>query len=390
MGHLHRFAWVVSFVTLASGLAALACGEANSSASNVGHGSSGSSGKTGSGGASIGGGGTGGGINVGATGGDGGTAPVCDPGAFDYPGNGQDEDCSGVADDEPANCDVGIPDVGYGDPMVAAKALGLCRAAQGTSWGVISAKYVLADGSPGMNDLSHGLLPDFGPNLATREGQAMLALSSGAARRPGDPGFASPEMAQMGTSSAMPAGFPVPSPSCPGVIQAPIANDAAALEVVLQVPTNAKGFTFDFDFYTYEFPEYICSTFNDFFVAIVSPAPAGAQQGNVSFDSQGNPVSVNNGFLEVCASQTAGGKQFPCALGTAQLQGTGYDEMQQSGPHAATGWLVTQSPVTPGSQITIRFAIWDAGDHILDSLALIDNFHWIETELTGPSTEPVH
>ena len=34
--------------------------------------------------------------------------------------------------------------------------------------------------------------------------------------------------------------------------------------------------------------------------------------------------------------------------------------------------------VQPGSIITLRFAIWDSGDGILDSLALIDNFRWSE------------
>lgn len=374
-------------------LALLGCGNASggvgseldppSGSSGSGSGSSSGSGASG---------GTGGTLSVGAGGsaGAGGTQVACDSGAFDFPGNGEDEDCSGTPDDEPTGCDSSVVDIGYGDPMVAATSLGLCRAAQGPSWGVVSAKYVLADGSAGMNDVSHGLLPSFGPNVIPREGQSMLGLSSGTARRPGDPGYLSPEAAQMGTASAMPAGFPVPSPSCPGVIQAPVANDAAALELTIKVPTNAKGFTFDFNFYTYEFPEYICSSFNDFFVAIVSPAPAGAQQGNVSFDSQGNPVSVNNGFLEVCPAQTAGGKSFPCAQGTAQLVGTGYDEMMRTGPHAATGWLITQAPVTPGSEITLRFAIWDAGDHILDSLVLIDNFTWVETEITAPTTEPVH
>ena len=35
-------------------------------------------------------------------------------------------------------------------------------------------------------------------------------------------------------------------------------------------------------------------------VALQLPAPPNAQLGNISFDSQGNPVSVNNGFLDAC------------------------------------------------------------------------------------------
>jgi hypothetical protein len=334
--------------------------------------------------------GNGGGINLGGSNpGTGGSPAACDVGAFDYPGNGLDENCSGVPDDEPLGCDSGVPDVGYADPMIAAGAIGLCRQAQGTSWGVISSKFVMADGAAGMNPASHGLLTGFGPAVSPREGGRMLGLSSGTARGPGDPGFMSPAAADMGTSSGQPPGFPVESPSCPGVVQLPFANDSAALEITIRVPTNAKGLRFDFDFYTYEFPDYICSTYNDFFVAVVNPPPPGAQSGNISFDGQGNPVSVNNGFLEVCPAQNAGGKNFPCSKGTAELQGTGYDELAESGPHAATGWLVTEAPVTPGSEITIRFAIWDAGDHILDSLVLVDNFTWVESEITKPGTQPI-
>jgi hypothetical protein len=363
----------------------IACG-ASSGAPEGQLSASGGGGHFGAGGSGNGG-GSGGGLALGGSSA-GGAPSTCDAAAFDFPGNGVDEDCNGVADDEPANCDAN-GDVANADAMAAARALGLCRVAQGQSWGVVSARYVLADGTPGMNATSHGLLPNFGPTVSPREGQTLLMLSSGTARRPGDLGFESPEGAEMGTSSPMPSGFPIASPSCPGVMQAPGANDAAALEVSIRVPSNARGFRFDFDFYTYEYPDYICSEFNDFFVAVVSPAPPGSQQGNVSFDSQGNPVSVNNGFLEVCVSQFAGGKSFPCARGPAELQNTGFDEPFESGPHAATGWLTTETPVTAGTDITIRFAVWDAGDHVLDSSVLLDNFSWIEGEVTQPSTKPV-
>ncbi len=306
------------------------------------------------------------------------------PGAYDYAGNGVDEDCNGTPDDEPTGCDTQTFDIGYGDPMVAAQAIGLCRVAQGSSWGVVSAKYVKADGSPGMNDVSHGLLPSFGPNVQPRDGTNMLGLSSGTARRPGDALYQSPGGADMGTTGTTPPGFPIDSPAC--TVQTAsdtTTNDPAAFEIVVRTPTNANQMAFDFNFYTFEFPVYVCSIYNDFFVALVDPAPQNAQSGNVSFDSQGNPVSVNNGFLEVCAPQSAGGKNFPCQLGTAGLDGTGFEG------HAATGWLNTQAPVPKGKEIRIRFAIWDMGDHVLDSTVLIDNFTWDVGQGEPPTTQPV-
>ena len=51
----------------------------------------------------------------------------------------------------------------------------------------------------------------------------------------------------------------------------------------------------------------------------------------------------------------------------------------------ATGWLVTSGNVTPGEVITLRVAIWDTSDQVLDSLAVIDGFTW-STESTQPGT----
>ena len=153
-------------------------------------------------------------------------------------------------------------------------------------------------------------------------------------------------------------------------------HDSAGLEVVIKTPTNAKSLSFDLDFYTFEWPEFTCSTFNDFFVALQTPKPDNRPDGNVSFDSEGNTISVNAGFVQVCACKdgppcTAGGKGFPCKLGWDQLEGTGFDSVPWNS--AATGWLVTTTPLPkPGDEITLHFAIWDSGDGILDSTVLLD------------------
>lgn len=307
------------------------------------------------------------------------------PGALDTIGNNVDEDCNGTPDDTVVLCDSAIPDVGYTDPMAAAHAMGLCHVATAgdKKWGVISAQYVLANGSGSPNPLSHGLLTAFGSAVNVQEGARMLALSSGTGRQPTDPGYQPVSGADMGTTSPPPNGFPVDSPSCSVFTQGSPANDPIGLLLTIRAPTNAKSFKFNLNFYTFEFPGWICTQYNDFFVALQNPAPANAQLGNISFDIQGNPIGVNSGFLEVCTAQTAGGKNFPCQRGPGELAGTGFEN------HAATGWLETQSPVAPGSEFTMFFAIWDSGDHILDSTVLIDNFQFSADDATGAGTKPV-
>src|SRR5262249_44751582 len=143
-----------------------------------------------------------------------------------------------------------------------------------------------------------------------------------------------------------------------------------------RTPTNATSLSFNFDFYTYEFPKYICSVYNDFFVAMLSPKPASQVDGNISYDGKGNTISVNAGFLQVCHAQTASNNvYFDCPLGPAQLAGTGFDVDFVGMPttnSAATGWLKTTTPLErAGDKITVDFAIWDSGDGVLDSTVLI-------------------
>jgi hypothetical protein len=286
-------------------------------------------------------------------------------------------------------CDTGLP-LDANDPMDGARAMGLCQISDGTTWGLVTASWVKSDGTPLVGsqlELGRGILTGFGPNVSPQEGGAMLALSSGAARQPTDPGYQSvggfwKDDFPHGT----PPGYPKESPSCPGVITGS-PYDSAGLEIVVKTPTDAKSFSFNLDFYTYEFPIYICDQYNDFFVAMLTPQPAGLDDGNISFDTQGNTISVNAGFLEVCHPQNAGGKNFPCTYGPGELTGTGFDE--QPNGSAATGWLETAAPIaSPGEQITLRFAIWDSGDGVLDSSVLIDNFRFEQSE-TVTGTYPV-
>ncbi|MBX3130027.1 MAG: putative metal-binding motif-containing protein [Polyangiaceae bacterium] len=314
--------------------------------------------------------------------------PNINPGAVDIisvDGNGKplpdnqqvDEDCDGTAllpsTDISCDNDSALA-LASTDPIHAARAMDICKLAQNGSWGIVSAKWIQADGtalpSTANAALGHGILPGFGPNVAPERGVRLLGLSSGTARRPGDPGYQS--SFSKGYSSSYPAGVPFPSTSCPGV-NTGTPFDSIGLELQLKVPTNAKSFTFKTKFYTSEFPGFICSTYNDIFLATMNPPPAGASPtgtSNIAFDATGEPLSVNNAFLDVCSPQTAGGKTFSCPAGTAQLQGTGFET------HGGTTYVTTTAPVVSGSTITLRFMVWDSGDGILDSTVLLDDFRW--------------
>src|SRR5262249_54509614 len=116
---------------------------------------------------------------------------------------------------------------------------------------------------------------------------------------------------------------------------------------------------------------------------------------NISYDSQGQPVTINNGFFAVCDSYS--GPNFDskmvsntCTKPASLLAKTGYDipdPMYGNRVGGGTGWLKTTAPVKPGETITLRFIILDEGDDKYDSSVLIDNFRWQLQPVQAPVTE---
>ena len=329
-------------------------------------------------------------------------APTCDPNPanYDIPGNGCDDDGDGIIDNPQGTCDTGLPTTSPSATQFS-KAIGICPG-KGDTWGVTSATYTQGVGSTAAPMAQqYGDVATFGTNVPARQGSVLGILSSGvaAAMDCGDGQDKGNVCSNTGPGSP-PTGYPKAATGCP---ISNVANDVVDVVLKIQVPANAKGFTFDFNFYSGEWPEWVCTEFNDSFVAwLTSTAWMGkAGDFNISFDAKNNPVSVNNAFFETCTSNaptgccsttTAMGCGSPtatasCINGPGQLAGTGFEDngtycQNPSTGGGSTGWLTTKAPAKPGEVITLQFIIWDTGDPNWDSSVLLDNFKWVR----GPTT----
>ena len=262
-----------------------------------------------------------------------------------------DNDCDGAIDEIPAPCDK--PGLNAGNVNDYPSAIDVCVGVQKSEFPVLA--------SPN----ARAIHQSFGPANLPVKGPNFVVMSSGNAAAPGHPNYVLP---QSGTSFTNEVPFPPVKCQNSGKVY-----DFTEWKLTLKVPSNAKAFSFDFNFMSSEYPEYVGTQFNDKFVAVLDSK---AFKGNVSFDSGGNCISINNALFQVCDKPT-------CKEGAGALKGTGYE----NGVGGGTGWLTTTSPVTAGEIITLRFMIFDEGDHILDSVVLIDDFRWhTNAKSGGPST----
>lgn len=349
---------------------------------------------------------------------------LVNPGAFEYLGNMVDDDC------DPSTLDNVAPDLCSMDALQLptssqelVQALDLCNFTLENlplperRWGVISSALLLADGSANIppKDKQVGVLNNFGPNVSPKKGLTMAAISSGTARDEGDGGNIYPQNGNMpgqignfdaATVVSAPQAYlaqhggklpnPATCPECNGA-DCSKAFDSVNLKLRIRVPTNAFSFSYNFKFYTAEFPEFVCQQYNDFFITLLTSSfqqcpgmmpddPCLPVDKNIAFDALTNPVSVNNAFLEVCFPPP-GAPAGTCPGGTLELIGTGMGGWNGSlVDGGGTNWLVNDAPVVPGETIEIEFVTFDAGDHNVDSRVLLDNFRWKIT----PSKTGVH
>lgn len=142
-------------------------------------------------------------------------------------------------------------------------------------------------------------------------------------------------------------------------------NDYAEMRMSVEVPEGAFGFSYNLAMFSTEYPVYYQSSFNDMYIAWLESEQ---WTGNVSFDDMGNPISLNAGFLDFKDAPNPYDCPAPCQA--PELQGTAMVG------HAGTRWLTTTAGVTPGEEIELIFGVFDLSDSILDTVVLLDNWHW--------------
>jgi hypothetical protein len=138
------------------------------------------------------------------------------------------------------------------------------------------------------------VVTSFGVANLPKAGANLGVLSTGTAATPSMPGWVNPEE---GTNFNITVANPYPDPAVyPAECQrdpSVNAHDVVELRLQLQVPAHAIGLSFDFNFLTSEYPEWICTATGSYMDRFAALLTTGASTMQIAYDSLGNPVSPN-------------------------------------------------------------------------------------------------
>lgn len=330
------------------------------------------------------------------------------PAAPDVP-NGVDDNCDGLVDAvrPDGGCDEGLLAGSALDAGDYARAMDVCE-------GLVWADVRRADGTQApLSAAGIGILESLGTERPER-GNTMLVLGSGRANVPAGLGPAS-----LGSSVALdncqgpgclqdwfnasngslkqPSMLPS-SPQCQAGSTDSTARDSIMLHLRLKAPPQARSFSLLTRFYSQEFPEYVCTAFNDQVVVLTSSTAQNPPDDNLMTFSKGGrswPIGINvaagTPLFQACETELANPTCWDsslspdsCTEGPAVLSGTYFDKPTSRSclQGGATARLVTRGNVNGGETFELRIAIWDVGDHILDSFIVLDSFTWLTTSAT--------
>lgn len=291
------------------------------------------------------------------------------PGGYEFPGNNIDDNCNDEVDETPTCSCVADGNSVPGADFIAA--MDLCDD-------------TVASVSTSGDAQQFGVYSRFFEDISPQEGGCLGVLSTGIV------GETDLELngANLCGCGAFDGCSPDPDPETPG----DDVCDLAQLRLTLNPPPNAKGIEFNFMFLTVEWPEFLCTSFNDtFYTLYTSQAVNGGQQANISFDAEQRQITVNVGFFEAPRDWTVPLDNTPFGATDASASCTslpvegcflpGYCndpnyDLDRVG--SGSGWLVTRAPFEPGEEsIDVVFSIHDEGDGIYDSAVILDSLRWV-------------
>jgi hypothetical protein len=357
--------------------------------------------------------------------------PMVNPEAYDFSGDGVDNDCDGVVDDPVETCET-VPSQAPGTPADFARAADLCAQHAITSAGVVFDPLVRAQWGqvqglgPGQTlwksqtkpEVQTAIASSFGSN-APRRGKTMVGLANG-------PWAASDPRA---SAPLDPPGFhiddgcaaiPITGPDCASLTNgtpsgAVSVQDWAELTLWVRIPSNVQTAVFDFAFFSSEFNQWWSSSTNDGFFVLVTSKGIDGQ--NVARDKNDLAVTINSGFFQLCPpapgpsglspaksaalQSCAGVAGDPAASIFGSLAGTGYDGAAAGTDDTivsvdgnkyvyggGSGWLTAKFPVVPREVLQMRVLIADAFDGLKDSTVLVDAMRWEQARDNGGVGRP--
>lgn len=226
--------------------------------------------------------------------------------------------------------------------IVAGTASDVAAALQGPGTNITGASYVNV-ANAAQNGVGDSTLSSF-----PRHGSTFAIMTSGLAASADDANTNNPDPAgTTGDKSTNLGG---------GHVRGDTDFDVSVLKIDVDVPASANCLSFDFQFYTEEYADFVGGAYNDAFIAELDTSTwdtngsAITAPDNFAFASGGSVVSVN--------AVGIGG------FSLANAAGTTYD--------GATPLLSAAKQVTPGAH-SLYLSIFDQGDQILDSAAFVDN-----------------